>query len=115
MARSIDKKKKFSRKRQNEDEGDITYINERNRVFNKKVNTLPLPYHCFADSAIPDCTLLRQIHSRDQSQFRAWYCSVVFRPVFYHIYTFHCIVDYVIHVITDDLFLSSARERYEGQ
>jgi hypothetical protein len=35
--RSIDKKGKFSRKRLNEDEGDITYINERNRVFNKKV------------------------------------------------------------------------------
>ena len=34
---SVDKKKKFSRKRNNEDEGDITYINERNRVFNKKV------------------------------------------------------------------------------
>ena len=34
---SIDKKAKFSRKRLNEEEGDITYINERNRVFNKKV------------------------------------------------------------------------------
>jgi pre-mRNA-splicing factor SYF2 len=37
VAPSIDKKGKFSRKRHNEDEGDITYINERNRVFNKKV------------------------------------------------------------------------------
>ena len=37
---SIDKKGKFSRKRLNEDEGDITYINERNRVFNKKVRFL---------------------------------------------------------------------------
>jgi hypothetical protein len=35
---SIDKKSKFSRKRNNEDEGDITYINEHNRVFNKKVS-----------------------------------------------------------------------------
>ena len=34
---SVDKKRKFSRKRANEDEGDITYINERNRIFNKKV------------------------------------------------------------------------------
>ncbi|KAF9653698.1 mRNA splicing factor SYF2 [Thelephora ganbajun] len=33
----MDKKRKFSRKRANEDEGDITYINERNRVFNKKI------------------------------------------------------------------------------
>ncbi|QRW15114.1 pre-mRNA-splicing factor SYF2 [Ceratobasidium sp. AG-Ba] len=33
----IDKRAKFSRKRTNEEEGDITYINERNRVFNKKI------------------------------------------------------------------------------
>ena len=38
---SVDKKSKFSRKRHNEDEGDITYINERNRVFNKKVCSSP--------------------------------------------------------------------------
>lgn len=38
--RSLDKKNKFSRKRTNEDEGDITYINEHNKVFNKKVRTL---------------------------------------------------------------------------
>lgn len=37
LLHSVDKKSKFSRKRANEDEGDITYINERNRVFNKKV------------------------------------------------------------------------------
>ncbi|KAI0795501.1 SYF2 splicing factor-domain-containing protein [Abortiporus biennis] len=35
--KDIDKKSKFSRKRLNEEEGDITYINERNRVFNKKI------------------------------------------------------------------------------
>ncbi|KAI0767289.1 SYF2 splicing factor-domain-containing protein [Fomes fomentarius] len=35
--KDVDKKSKFSRKRANEDEGDITYINERNRVFNKKI------------------------------------------------------------------------------
>ncbi|KAJ4495254.1 SYF2 splicing factor-domain-containing protein [Lentinula lateritia] len=35
--KDIDKKGKFSRKRPNEDEGDITYINEHNRVFNKKI------------------------------------------------------------------------------
>jgi pre-mRNA-splicing factor SYF2 len=40
MHRSIDKKGKFSRKRVNEDDGDITYINERNRVFNKKASSL---------------------------------------------------------------------------
>ncbi|KAF9045565.1 SYF2 splicing factor-domain-containing protein [Panaeolus papilionaceus] len=35
--KDIDKKGKFSRKRLNEEEGDITYINEHNRVFNKKI------------------------------------------------------------------------------
>ncbi|KAK7460834.1 Pre-mRNA-splicing factor SYF2 [Stygiomarasmius scandens] len=35
--RDVEKKGKFSRKRLNEDEGDITYINEHNRVFNKKI------------------------------------------------------------------------------
>ncbi|KAI0705468.1 SYF2-domain-containing protein [Earliella scabrosa] len=35
--KDVDKKSKFSRKRHNEDEGDITYINERNKVFNKKI------------------------------------------------------------------------------
>lgn len=39
---SFDKKSKFSRKRANEDEGDVTYINERNRVFNKKVRSSQL-------------------------------------------------------------------------
>ncbi|GJJ14694.1 hypothetical protein Clacol_008961 [Clathrus columnatus] len=33
----LDKRSKRSRKRPNEDQGDITYINERNRVFNKKI------------------------------------------------------------------------------
>uniref|UniRef100_A0A0W0FBD2 Pre-mRNA-splicing factor SYF2 n=1 Tax=Moniliophthora roreri TaxID=221103 RepID=A0A0W0FBD2_MONRR len=36
--KDIDKRGKFSRKRLNEDEGDITYINEHNRVFNKKAS-----------------------------------------------------------------------------
>ncbi|KAF5392844.1 hypothetical protein D9757_001041 [Collybiopsis confluens] len=35
--KDIEKKGKFHRKRLNEDEGDITYINEHNRVFNKKI------------------------------------------------------------------------------
>ncbi len=39
---SIDKRRKFSRKRPNEDTGDITYINEKNRIFNKKVELLSL-------------------------------------------------------------------------
>ena len=34
---SIDKWRKFSRKCPNEDTGDITYINKKNHIFNKKV------------------------------------------------------------------------------
>jgi pre-mRNA-splicing factor SYF2 len=36
--KDIEKKAKFHRKRVNEAEGDITYINEHNRVFNNKVS-----------------------------------------------------------------------------
>ena len=35
---SVDKKSKFSRKRHNEDEGDVTYINEKNKQFNQKLD-----------------------------------------------------------------------------
>lgn len=81
--RSIDKRGKFSRKRLNEDEGDITYINERNRVFNKKVRPTPLyPFHHAAHRRPPlfvrlDRTLLRQIHCRDTCQLRARHCAVI--------------------------------------
>jgi hypothetical protein len=34
---SLDKRQKRSRKRENEDQGDITWINEKNRMFNKKL------------------------------------------------------------------------------
>ena len=60
---SQDKRNKFSRKRLNEDEGDITYINERNRVFNKKVRPRyhKFSVHCFSLTLLfsPDCALLR--------------------------------------------------------
>lgn len=73
---SIDKKGKFSRKRLNEDEGDITYINERNRVFNKKVRLLLTYVILFIGRDIDDvfhadCTVLRQIHVGDPSELRA--------------------------------------------
>ncbi|GAA6000975.1 hypothetical protein JCM10207_007350 [Rhodosporidiobolus poonsookiae] len=34
----LDKRQKRSRKRENEDEGDITWINEKNRMFNRKLS-----------------------------------------------------------------------------
>jgi hypothetical protein len=46
---SIDKRGKFSRRRLNETEGDITYINEQNRVFNKKVTFCPNLRHLVVD------------------------------------------------------------------
>jgi len=75
---SIDKKGKFSRKRPNEDEGDITYINEHNRVFNKKVNsTLGLPTTVILSKiTLTDCEVLRQVHYRDSCQLRTRNCSI---------------------------------------
>lgn len=49
LACSTDRRSKFSKKRTNEDEGDITYINERNKVFNKKVSFLILKCISFSD------------------------------------------------------------------
>ncbi|KAH8916338.1 mRNA splicing factor SYF2 [Atractiella rhizophila] len=37
MNNVMDKRAKHSRKRKNEDEGDVTYINEKNKQFNKKL------------------------------------------------------------------------------
>ena len=76
---SVDKKRKFSRKRANEDEGDITYINERNRVFNKKVShssISPSFLRARLTSLDSDCQILRQIHHRNSGKFRAWNCFV---------------------------------------
>jgi hypothetical protein len=58
---SIDKKSKFSRKRPNEEEGDITYINEHNRVFNKKVR---LPSAAWFVSTL---TLFPRLHATTTS------------------------------------------------
>lgn len=38
LFRSAHTRRTFSRKRANEDEGDVTYINDANKVFNKKIN-----------------------------------------------------------------------------
>lgn len=94
---SIDKKAKFSRKRHNEDEGDITYINERNRVFNKKVRSffflacylvnvrfrlrdittntllrfgraLSVELHCSSYTLVPYCTLIQIVLQREFRQ-----------------------------------------------
>jgi hypothetical protein len=82
---SLDKRSKFSRKRANEDEGDITYINERNRVFNKKVrfgiiweSCSSLNIHLFALNFLADLTLLRQVHDRDPRKLRAGHSIVEF-------------------------------------
>lgn len=72
-----DKKRKFSRKRANEDEGDITYINERNRIFNKKVRLLSrLCREGELTVVCVDCEVLRQVYYRDSEQLRAWHCAL---------------------------------------
>ncbi|KAF8653666.1 hypothetical protein AX16_003817 [Volvariella volvacea WC 439] len=78
--KDIDKKAKFSRKRPNEDEGDITYINEHNRVFNKKarIHLIPNPSMVLIDIISPDCPILRQVHRRDSCKLRAWYRTIEF-------------------------------------
>jgi pre-mRNA-splicing factor SYF2 len=76
LSRSVDKKRKFSRKRANEDEGDITYINERNRVFNKKVGLHVLLSIRCCSQMLPDCALLRQVYGGDSQQFRARYSAL---------------------------------------
>jgi hypothetical protein len=53
---SIDKRRKFSRKRPNDDTGDITYINEKNRVFNKKVEP------CFVFVRVNLISLFPRLH-----------------------------------------------------
>jgi pre-mRNA-splicing factor SYF2 len=65
----LDKRAKWSRKRLNADEGDITYINERNRVFNKKVRRhFHLPTFSFSLALTDehafwtDCEVLRQVY-----------------------------------------------------
>ena len=66
---SVDKKRKFSRKRANEDEGDITYINERNRVFNKKVSHSS-PYRLGA-LASPLLTQIARFYDKYTTEIRA--------------------------------------------
>jgi hypothetical protein len=74
---SIDKKSKFSRKRPHQDEGDITYINEHNRVFNKKV--IPASYisecHPHFISRLHDTTTSTQRKSGQASSVVQHYSS----------------------------------------
>jgi len=61
----IDSRGKSSRKRANDDEGDVTYINDANKVFNKKVglpsSVSPFP---FSSSPLSDHLLLLSLYSR---------------------------------------------------
>jgi len=65
----VDKKRKFSRKRANEDEGDITYINERNRVFNKKVRHSSL--YRLAALVSPLLTQIARFYDKYTTEIRA--------------------------------------------
>lgn len=75
--KDIEKKAKFHRKRVNEVEGDITYINEHNRVFNNKVwRTIGHVLNIETDISRPDQTLLRQVYYRNSGKLRAWHSFV---------------------------------------
>ncbi len=63
---SLDKRGKFSRKRLNEDEGDITYINEHNRVFNKKVGIPSLSF----DSSNELCVQIARYYDKYTKEIR---------------------------------------------
>jgi hypothetical protein len=82
---SIEKKAKFHRKRVNEEEGDITYINEHNRVFNKKVSSTFI--FAVTKSAndidfLSDFTVLRQVHCGNSRELRAWNSSLIHFCIF---------------------------------
>ena len=89
---SIDKRRKFSRKRPNEDTGDVTYINEKNRIFNKKVQLPSGRTSIFADFSFQDCTLLRQIYRGDTRQFRAWNGLMRAKSILAPFYRVACII-----------------------
>ena len=82
---SIDQRGKFSRKRLNEAEGDITYINEQNRVFNKKVRSCSCSWVVDTNPPV-DRSLLWQVHCGDPCKFRTRDCSVVLSTSRPHIY-----------------------------
>ncbi|KAK7683826.1 hypothetical protein QCA50_013202 [Cerrena zonata] len=67
------RKKKFSRKRQNEDEGDITYINERNRVFNKKVRLSSLLRYspCYTTMVLTSPCQIARYYDKYTAEIRA--------------------------------------------
>ena len=68
---SIDRRRNFSKTRVNEQEGDITYINEANKVFNKKVwRSFSIRSTVSNVSIILDRTVLQQVHLGDPGQLR---------------------------------------------
>lgn len=83
MARSFAKREKFSRERKNAVEGDVTYINDKNKKYNEKVSAnsrellLVNPSADARSLAPPVGTILPQSHQGDSRQFRAGYCAVV--------------------------------------
>lgn len=71
LNKDLDKRGKWSRKRINAEEGDITYINERNKVFNAKVSRYFSSRLLVLTGLCSDISLLRQVHCGDSRELRA--------------------------------------------
>ena len=54
---------KTKRKKKEDENEEITYINERNKVFNKKVRKL-CKGSCQTDNGASDISIFRQVHER---------------------------------------------------
>lgn len=72
-------KKRKDRMAANGDDGDVTYINDKNKQFNQKLARF---YNkvCFFLFGIPELKAnIHIVHGRDSGQFRAWYNDIDFQ------------------------------------
>ena len=92
----LDKRAKWSRKRLNADEGDITYINERNRVFNKKVHQLFHPLTFSFSQARTDRLVFDRLRGTTTSiprrSGKASSVGLLYSPVRRYAADLHCFV-----------------------
>lgn len=70
----IAKRKNFHRRRMHDEDKDITYINERNRKFNEKIDRSYSKVLLHDSRIVPDPAFL--VHTRDQAKLGAWNCHL---------------------------------------
>lgn len=81
LVRDLEKAEESRMKRrkamgQDKEEGDVTYINEKNKVFNQKLNRFYNKVRRIPSKLLAPHTDLSPVHSRDSGQFRAWYDDI---------------------------------------